>query len=158
AIHSVKPMHSLQRARHRGIFGEACFEMTRAPMNVEAILVRLQSVRRNKGGWMARCPAHEDKNPSLSVREEKGLVLLHCFAGCSTDAVCCALKIKVRDLFSKAALERSKEPGIVRETRKQIAGLRSRLAVRDRERGVAVIKTNERNLDFAIARALALAV
>jgi len=30
--------------------------------------------------------------------------------------------------------------------------------VRDRERGVAVIKTNERNLDFAIARALALAV
>ena len=127
-------------------------------MNVEGVLSRLQRVRRLSAGWMALCPAHEDRSPSLSIREENGRVLVHCFAGCSTDAVCCALKIKVRDLFSKADLERSQEPGIVRETRKQIAGLRSRLAVRDRERGVAVIKTNERNLDFAIARALALAV
>ena len=132
--------------------------MTRTAMNIEAILVRLQGLRSNRSGWMARCPAHTDRSPSLSLREQDGKILLHCFAGCSTEAVCDALKIRVRDLFSKADLERSQEPGIVRETRKQIAGLRSRLAVRDRERGVAVIKTNERNLDFAIARALALAV
>jgi len=127
-------------------------------MNVEAILVRLQSVRRHRGGWMARCPAHKDKNPSLSVREEKGLVLLHCFAGCATEAVCDALKIRVRDLFSKTDAGRSQESEIVREARKGIAGLRSHLTVRDLERGVTVIRTNEANLDFAIARALALAV
>ena len=32
--------------------------------------------------WMARCPSHEDKTPSLSIREgDDGRVLLHCFAG-----------------------------------------------------------------------------
>lgn len=35
------------------------------------------------GGWMYRCPAHDDNNPSLSVgRREDGGVLLNCFAGC----------------------------------------------------------------------------
>jgi hypothetical protein len=73
--------------------------MTRAAMNVEAILVRLQSVRRNRGGWMACCPAHADKNPSLSVRQADGKVLIHCHAGCPTVAVLAALGIEARDLF-----------------------------------------------------------
>jgi hypothetical protein len=38
-------------------------------MNVEAILARLQAVRRSGRGWVAHCPAHEDRSPSLSVRE-----------------------------------------------------------------------------------------
>jgi hypothetical protein len=37
---------------------------------------------------MACCPAHDDRNPSLSVRRAPdGRVLVHCFAGCSLDAV-----------------------------------------------------------------------
>jgi 5S rRNA maturation endonuclease (ribonuclease M5) len=41
---------------------------------------------------MAPCPAHEDRNPSLSIREIDGKVLLHCHAGCSQRDVIEALK------------------------------------------------------------------
>jgi hypothetical protein len=43
---------------------------------------------------MARCPAHEDRNPSLSIREVEGKVLLHCHAGCSQQDVIDALKAR----------------------------------------------------------------
>ena len=52
---------------------------------------------------MAKCPAHEDGNASLSIKHTGEKTLLHCFAGCTTDAVCGALGIKVGDLFSKPA-------------------------------------------------------
>jgi putative DNA primase/helicase len=70
------------------------------PISLTAVLDRLQFVRRNGDGWMARCPAHEDKNPSLSVNEREGRILLHCFAGCTHEAVCAALRIEPHDLFS----------------------------------------------------------
>ncbi len=39
--------------------------------------------RRFRGGWMARCPAHDDRKPSLSIREgDHGKVLVCCHAGC----------------------------------------------------------------------------
>jgi hypothetical protein len=38
-------------------------------MNIEGILARLEQVRPSGGGWIARCPAHEDRKPSLSIRE-----------------------------------------------------------------------------------------
>src|SRR5467141_3395727 len=126
-------------------------------MNVEAILARLAGVRRNGGQWMARCPAHEDKGPSLSVRGENGRVLLHCFAGCTVEAICDALEMKVSDLFAEGTARES-EPGIVREAQRHIADLLSRLTPMDRERPVTLIKTDEQRLDTAIARALALAV
>lgn len=40
------------------------------------------------GQYMARCPAHQDRTPSLAIREgEDGKVLFHCHAGCSQEAV-----------------------------------------------------------------------
>jgi DNA primase len=69
-------------------------------MNVDAILGRLHGVRRNGSGWMALCPAHEDRNPSLSISLHDGTMLHHCHAGCSKEAVLAALKIGPRDLFS----------------------------------------------------------
>jgi CHC2 zinc finger len=127
-------------------------------MNAEAILARLNGVRRNGGGWMARCPAHEDRSPSLSIHEGNGKILLHCFGGCSIEAVCAALEIKVSELFSKRHEIHKPEPRIVRETQKRITGLRSRLTPGDRERAVTVVLADGTNLDAAIARALALAV
>jgi hypothetical protein len=52
------------------------------------LLSGLEGVRHCTGGYTARCPAHDDRNPSLSIREiEDGRVLFHCFAGCTFDAI-----------------------------------------------------------------------
>jgi len=50
--------------------------------------------RRSGSCWMTRCPAHDDHNPSLSIREVDGKVLLHCHAGCSQRDVIEAVKAK----------------------------------------------------------------
>jgi len=70
-------------------------------MTVETILSRLQRVRtRGPGQHSACCPAHEDKGPSLSIKElPDGRVLLHCFAGCEVDAVLAAVGLEITDLF-----------------------------------------------------------
>ena len=53
-------------------------------------------------GYIVRCPAHDDRKASLSVAEgDDGRVLLKCFCGCSIDAICNAIDIKVKDLFPK---------------------------------------------------------
>lgn len=68
---------------------------------IETVLARLDRVRPSgELKWTARCPAHEDRSPSLSISEgEDGRVLLHCYAGCSTDALCAAMGIELQDLF-----------------------------------------------------------
>ncbi len=43
---------------------------------------------------LCRCPAHDDRDPSLSVTVESGTVLVHCHAGCSQDAVIAALQAR----------------------------------------------------------------
>lgn len=68
------------------------------PINL--ILSKLESARRTGDGWSARCPAHEDRSPSLSIREgEDGRVLLHCHAGCDLSKVCEVLGVRQSDLF-----------------------------------------------------------
>ena len=67
---------------------------------VEKLLTRLEKVRGRNGSWTACCPAHEDKGPSLAVREnEDGRILLHCFAGCETASVLGAIGMDMTDLF-----------------------------------------------------------
>jgi putative DNA primase/helicase len=51
--------------------------------------------RKTVGGWVARCPAHDDRTPSLSVRESsEGKILVHCFAGCPQSGVIEALRAR----------------------------------------------------------------
>lgn len=65
-----------------------------------AILDRLHKTRRHGNYWTARCPAHEDRNPSLSISEgTDGRVLLNCHAGCTTTSIVQALGISEADLF-----------------------------------------------------------
>jgi hypothetical protein len=70
-------------------------------MSAETVLSRLDRVRRiGTGRWIARCPAHADRSPSLSVRElDDGRVLLHDFGGCEVGAVLGALDLEMADLF-----------------------------------------------------------
>ena len=73
-------------------------------MTTAEILARLEQVtgkkaRRNGSGWMTTCPAHDDRVPSLSVKEEAdGKTLLHCFV-CSKAAVLDAADLTLADLF-----------------------------------------------------------
>ena len=63
------------------------------------------------GRWIARCPAHNDKGPSLPIRElEDGRVLLHCFAGCSAESVLDAIGMTFSDLFSSRPLGHCTRP------------------------------------------------
>jgi hypothetical protein len=70
-------------------------------MNAEAFLERLDKVRKTgTDRWLACCPAHPDKSPSLSIRElPDGRVLLYCFSGCSVESVLAAVGLEIGDLF-----------------------------------------------------------
>ena len=69
-------------------------------MIAEKILDRLESVRETgPGRWIARCPAHDDRSPSLSIREIDDLLLLHCFSGCDVSEVVSAAGLELSDLF-----------------------------------------------------------
>lgn len=70
-------------------------------MTVETLLARLDRVRKTgRAQWVARCPAHDDRGPSLSIAETAdGRVLVHCFAGCEALAVLEALDLEFTDLF-----------------------------------------------------------
>jgi hypothetical protein len=68
---------------------------------IEIVLGRLDKVRKTGKGWTARCPAHEDHTPSLSISEtEDGTVLVHCFAGCLPEEVCGAIGLNLGALFN----------------------------------------------------------
>lgn len=68
---------------------------------IDNTLSRLEKVRqRQPGQYSARCPAHADKGPSLSVRETpEGSVLLHCFAGCEVGEIVAAMGLQLHDLY-----------------------------------------------------------
>jgi hypothetical protein len=65
-----------------------------------SIVERCGGGRAHGGRWLVPCPSHEDRDPSLSIRDVGEKVLLHCFAGCSTAAICAAIGITMRDLFA----------------------------------------------------------
>lgn len=66
-----------------------------------SILEHLQGVRKTgPDKHIARCPAHADKRPSLTIRElSDGRVLLHCFAGCDTEDVLAAVGLTFSDIM-----------------------------------------------------------
>jgi hypothetical protein len=69
-------------------------------MTAEKLLSRLEGViQRGEGRWSARCPAHNDKSPSLSIADAGGKVLLHCFTGCAAEDVLEAVGLSWRDLY-----------------------------------------------------------
>lgn len=84
-------------------------------------LVERLGGRWGPGGGMCRCPAHDDRTPSLSVRPGRTRLLLHCFAGCDASAILRALEAD-RLLEPTAAL--SDEPGSTRRDGTRDAALR----------------------------------
>ncbi len=75
------------------------------------VLERLSDAKRSGGGWAASCPAHNDRNPSLSISErDDGQVLLYCHAGCFTEAVVGALGLQMGDLFPRSQRNGYEQP------------------------------------------------
>ena len=71
---------------------------------IDVALARLTGVRKagDGRGYAARCPAHDDRQASLSVTEGRnGEVLLNCFAGCRAEEVVAALGLTMADLFPR---------------------------------------------------------
>jgi hypothetical protein len=66
---------------------------TALSMTAEGIAKALNG-RKVGSDWKARCPAHHDRKPSLSIREaDDGKILVHCHAGCDQERVIAALRV-----------------------------------------------------------------
>jgi DNA primase len=61
-------------------------------VTVDQLLDRLGGVKPTARGWTARCPAHGDRTPSLSIAlGENDRILLYCFAACQPADIVAAL-------------------------------------------------------------------
>ena len=57
-------------------------------MDANLLLERLDKVKQTGSDrWVACCPAHDDKTPSLQITQANDRVLIHCFAGCGGNEV-----------------------------------------------------------------------
>ena len=79
-------------------------------MSADLLLSRLDRVRRTgQGRWICACPGHDDKHPSLSIRElDDGRILLHDFAGCEVGEVLGAIGLDFDALFPEKPIEGAK--------------------------------------------------
>jgi hypothetical protein len=70
---------------------------------IEKLLPRLDRVKKTGADkWQALCPAHEDKHPSLSIRElPDSTLLLKCWSGCGGADVVEAIGLRLHDLFPR---------------------------------------------------------
>ena len=68
---------------------------------IETLLSRLEKVKpRGRGKYMALCPAHEDRTPSLGIVEaDNGIILMKCYAGCEVSDVMAAIGLSLGDLY-----------------------------------------------------------
>jgi CheY-like chemotaxis protein len=68
---------------------------------LEDILNHLDKVKKTPSGYIACCPVHDDRNPSMSVTEKDGVVLMHCFScGANGLDVANSLQISPSALFT----------------------------------------------------------
>lgn len=90
-------------------------------MDIKDFLSRLQRVKgpSGNGEYMARCPAHDDKTASLSIRDSDKGILMHCQTGrCSADDIVRAMGLTLKDLFHD---EKDTVPGMTVHTVKKQA-------------------------------------
>ena len=74
---------------------------------LDRVLMLFTNLTRNRRGWSARCPAHADRQNSLSLAlGDDGRLLVHCFAGCQPEAIVAAIGLQLRDLYPDAGSRR----------------------------------------------------
>jgi len=72
-------------------------------MVINEFLIRLDGVRKTGSNqWISKCPSHDDKSPSLSIKAcDNEAILIYCFAGCSPYDIVKAIGAKISELFPK---------------------------------------------------------
>lgn len=73
-------------------------------MTPEEFVQRLNNVKRTgPGRWVASCPAHEDRHPSMNVATgDDGKILFICRSGCDQQAVIDVMGLKWSDLYPES--------------------------------------------------------
>lgn len=79
-------------------------------MSIDNILSRLKKVKKTgPDRWLACCPAHEDKTPSMAIRElGDGQILIHDFAGCSVEAILESVGLTFDDIFPEKQIDHAR--------------------------------------------------
>jgi putative DNA primase/helicase len=71
---------------------------------VQRLLDKLEGVKPKGSYWTALCPAHDDKQSSLSIGNGKdGRALMKCHAGCAFPAIIAAMALPATELFADGA-------------------------------------------------------
>lgn len=82
--------------------------------SLDKVLSRLDMVKRiGDGRYTAICPAHDDRTPSLAIKDDGGRLLLHCFGGCETSEVLGAIGLDFSDIMPEKLMgnfKRDKKP------------------------------------------------
>jgi hypothetical protein len=89
---------------------------------LDAVSPRGDGLKKSRSGWEARCPAHEDREASLSIGEgQDGRVLLNCHAGCDHKSIVAALGLEERDLFNRDESRPASTPKATKKAGKAFA-------------------------------------
>ena len=75
-------------------------------MSIEIVLSKLNKVKPSSNGkWLALCPAHPDKSPSLAIKQtDDAKILIHCFAGCQVSDIVAAVGLELSDLMPESPM------------------------------------------------------
>jgi hypothetical protein len=126
---------------------------------ISELLSRLDAVKQTGSHrWIARCPSHPDRRPSLSLRElEDGRVLVHCFAACAVQDVLSAVELDLDALFPAqpiAGRKRERQPFYSSDVLRCVAYecLIIAVAAQDIRRGIALTEADYERLVLASGR------
>lgn len=115
-------------------------------MKVESLVTMLNGKPQGKG-YIACCPAHNDKHPSLSISEVSGKILLKCWTGCSVESIVSAIGIETKDLFPESSLT-----SVQRKKYKRIKNLSELWSALYREMHVLLQIVNNRVCDESLLK------
>ena len=71
--------------------------------NIDTLLSRVHKLKKTGDSkWLACCPAHDDKTPSLAIKLADDRILIHCFTGCDVSSIISALGLELSDLMPES--------------------------------------------------------
>lgn len=124
---------------------------------IQSILSRLKKVKKTRNGeWIACCPAHDDKSPSLAVKvADNGNILMHCFGGCEIESIANSLQIDLQDLFAEKEYQSTNRDKITPYSVLQVVKNELYLVViaaSDLQKGKTLSDEDKKRFDLAVKR------